>query len=529
MWENKYTVLATIQRNPDGSFARPEGKKITAFLENWKEAKPKTDEQIKKHFEKPHAAIAYITGKKNGVTVIDFDSTDSEKMILLAEACPTKMVKTERGFHFYYRYVDDPRFYTKAGIFGEGIDCRNDGGLVFCPPTPNYEVYGDYKLSELTEEGKDILLEGVEQTEKKDLKETTTRNDDLFRKICGWLNYYPEQEAWNRAVKANRDFNKGELDDKELETMFQSAKRYPQRAKEETVRKQEEKIENGDWALSIDEKQKRYTWGTYRLDHEIAILKRGNLVVLGAKRNMGKTSFSYDMAVKNAKLDHKVLYISLEMTEREIVEAIARRHAGIKIAEEYDNEIPEEKRQKMREKVGELRAVKNLVFRGVRRAEGVVWDTVKKIIDDNSPDIAFIDNLDLIGGAVGEENNERQKRIVSSLMNYTAEKNIPIILIHHYRKGQKNQSGMDELAGSGKVADAADIIINLSRLPIEDQANLTFPETNKTSLWVQKGRGYDSKQMDIYYVNGTFVDLEDIGKDGLLEKAVALFGGKLID
>ena len=274
-------------------------------------------------------------------------------------------------------------------------------------------------------------------------------------------------------------------------------------------------IKSKDNILSIDKKEKRYTWGTYRLDNEIAILKRGNLVVLGAKRNMGKTIFSFDMAVKNAKLGHRVLYISLEMEKREIIEALARKYANVTIPEEREYRIPPDKRGKMIKIINEINNLPNLIFEGARRAEGVILETVKKIMDDNKADMVFIDNLDCINGNKGEDNNERQKKIVNLLMNYTSVKNIPIILIHHYRKGNKNTSGMDEMAGSGKVADGADIIINLSRRSIEEAKadNIQFPETNKTVLWVQKGRGYDDKAMEIYFINGTFKDYDEITED----------------
>lgn len=303
--------------------------------------------------------------------------------------------------------------------------------------------------------------------------------------------------------------------------------------------KKQKKIENqisqikDDETLSIDVKEKRYTWGTYRLDNEIAILKKGNLVILAAKRNMGKTTFSFDMAVKNAKLGHKVLYISLEMSKKDILEALARKYAGITIPEERNYQIPEEKRYKMISKLNEIKSLPSLIFESTRRAEGIIWETVKKIMDDNKADIIFIDNLDCISGNQGEDNNERQKRIVNSLMNYTTANCVPVILIHHYRKGNKATSGMDELAGSGKVADSADIIINLSRRSIEEARadNIQFPETNKTVLWVQKGRGYDDKSMEIYYIDGTFCDKEDIDKNNnnLIKYAQELFGGKIID
>jgi len=519
-----YTIFCTITWDD-------QGKKTAVFLENWKTPTKKTEQEMVEHFKKIDAGIGIATGKINGLTVIDFDDMSNDLIPQLYEIAPTYCVETKKGIHFYYKY--HPYFKQGTNRFSGSVDVRNDGGLVFAPPTPNYKRWGEYSISELTPEALELLKKYEIQGTQQNIVATETRNDTLFRKMCGWLKYYPEQEAWNRSVKANKEFLKGELTDKELEIMFQSAKKYPTQENKNKIESQIQQIKQYDDTLSIDRKEKRYTWGTYRLDNEIAILKRGNLVILGAKRNMGKTTFSFDMAVKNAKLGHKVLYISLEMAKTEIMEALARKFAGITVEEEYNYRIPEEKRCKMISKLDEIKSIPNLIFESARRAEGIIFETVKKIMDNNKADVVFIDNLDLISGGAGEDNNERQKRIVSSLMNYTVANNVPIILIHHYRKGNRAVSGMDELAGSGKVADSADIIINLQRRSIEEtkEENIQFPETNRTVLWVQKGRGYDDKSMEIYYIDGTFCDKEEIDKktNSLVKYAKDLFGAKEVD
>lgn len=514
-----YTIFCTITWDDKG--------KHPVFLENWKTPTKKTDEEIVRHFKKPNAGIGIATGKENNLTVIDFDDMANELIAKLYELAPTYCVNTKKGIHFYYKY--HPYFKQGASRFSGSVDVRNDGGLVFAPPTPKYKRWGEHPIGEINNEALELLKQHELQGVTKNIVTTETRNDTLFRKMCGWLKFYPEQEAWNRTVKANKEFHKGELTDKELEIMFQSAKTYPTQEKKQVIENQLAQIKKYE-ELSIDKQEKRYTWGTYRLDNEIAILKRGNLVILGAKRNMGKTTYSFDMAIKNAKLGHKVLYVSLEMAKKDMVEALARKHAGITVEEEYNYKIPNDKRAKMLSKMEEIKTLPNLIFESARRAEGIVFDTVKKIMDEAQADIIFIDNLDCINGNAGEENNERQKRIVSQLMNYTVANNVPVILIHHYRKGNKATSGMDELAGSGKVADSADIIINLSRRSIEETKtdNIQYPETNKTILWVQKGRGYDDKSMDIYYINGTFMDKEEINRPATIKDALDIFGGVIV-
>jgi KaiC/GvpD/RAD55 family RecA-like ATPase len=517
-----YTILCKITWDQNG-------KKTALFLENWKNPTKKSIEKIQEHFKLPGAGIGIATGKINGITVIDFDSMDNELIMELYEIAPTYCVQTTKGIHFYYKY--HPYFKQGTNRFKGSVDVRNEGGLIFAPPTPNYKRWGERSIGEITPEALELLKKYEMESYQQNIVSTETRNDTLFRKMCGWLSYYDDQEAWNRSVKANKEFCKGELTDGELETMFQSAKKYPAQGKKTTVDnqlaqiKKEESLSIG--TLSIDKREKRYTWGTKKLDNEIVILKRGNLVVLGAKRNMGKTTFTFDMAVKNAKLGHRVLYISLEMEKSDIVEALARKHAGITVEEEYNYKIPEYKRTKMLKKLEDIKNTPTLIFESARRAEGIIFETVKKIMEDNPADIVFIDNLDCISGNKGEDNNERQKRIITSLMNYTTVKKIPVIMIHHYRKSNKQSSGMDEMAGSGKVADAADIIINLSRKSVEESlaAGVQYPETNKTVLWVQKGRGYDDKAMEIYFIDGTFCDYNDISNLNSLQRAQNVFGG----
>ena len=164
----------------------------------------------------------------------------------------------------------------------------------------------------------------------------------------------------------------------------------------------------------------------------------------------------------------------------------------------------------------------------MRRGEAILWGTVKSLMESEAADLIFIDNLDLISSDAREEEMVKQKRIMGNLMSFTSEKNIPVVLIHHYRKGMKGSQGMDELAGSGKIADDADILINLSRRTVEESIkdNVDFPESNRTTLWVQKGRGYTDRAEAIYFVEGSFYDRGEIPGDAIHRGQVSLMWAK---
>lgn len=251
---------------------------------------------------------------------------------------------------------------------------------------------------------------------------------------------------------------------------------------------------------------KRYTWGTDVLNHNFAIIKRENLVIIYGTRGQGKTTFIFDMANKNAKLGHKVLFYSLEMGREALISDLCRRSAGITVQEEYDYAIPRQKQEASDRKAKELDSVENLIFKGMRGDSDKSWQGILAGISEYKDlDLIIIDNLDLIGANEREDNNEKQKRIIKEMMAFTSAFKIPIILLHHQRKFSQSakSSGMDDMSGSGKVPDTADYVVRVIR---DTNPALPSPEKYKTTLHLEKARGYSEDMKSIYFHKGTFVD-----------------------
>jgi P4 family phage/plasmid primase-like protien len=95
----------------------------------------------KRVYNKAQSGFAVITGKESGVTVIDiddFEAPESQELMDLMTDC-NMVVKTRRGFHYYYKY--NPQIKTVSGDEKKKlgikvpIDTRGDGGLIYAPPT----------------------------------------------------------------------------------------------------------------------------------------------------------------------------------------------------------------------------------------------------------------------------------------------------------------------------------------------------------------------------------------------------------
>ncbi len=479
-------------------------------LIKWQEFQTRraNEQEINKWFKIfPDMQIAIVTGKISGLIVVDVDKSDID----LSWLPETAIIKTgSGGFHYYYKYC--PGVNNKVRI-KDYIDLRGDGGFVVCPPSVNLKgKYEIIKYRGLAPFPVNLFKQNIDPLVYRQSYQGDyvgygqgERNDQMTRWIGHLLaKIHPsewESIAWNAVVDANAK-NMPPLGEGELRSIFNS---ISNKERNNTTERWYKKAEGEKINLIVKDNYKsRYTWGTNQLDKYFAIIKRGDFIIIGARRNSGKTVFSFDMAFKNALLGHNVLYLSLEMDEEKILSDFARKYAGITIEEEYNYQIPDYKQKAFQRKIDEIKSINNLYFRGMRRGNGTTWGViVKKINEFSNLDLIFIDNLDLIDGEAKENDFDRQKRITKLIMNFTEEKKIPVVLIHHHRKTQAKDFGADELAGSGKIADNADIILKIAR---NDDPAAVYPEKYRSRLFQQKGRGYGEANRDIYFMRGTFAD-----------------------
>jgi len=138
-------TLETIKENLTNGIVSFSGFTLTTYMNKKGEEKKKFGEYPWKHFNKDNCLkqqningnLAVICGEVSGITVIDFDDEESYDQMrkdfgILDEF---KLVKTFRGFHIYGKY--NPNFITDSNVFEKypKVDIRNDGGMVFAPPT----------------------------------------------------------------------------------------------------------------------------------------------------------------------------------------------------------------------------------------------------------------------------------------------------------------------------------------------------------------------------------------------------------
>lgn len=80
----------------------------------------------------PNANIGIATGKMSGLWVVDVDGDYPAEFPQLPK---TTTVKTSKGRHYYFRYLEGMSIGCRTKIGEHHVDIRGDGGYIVAPPS----------------------------------------------------------------------------------------------------------------------------------------------------------------------------------------------------------------------------------------------------------------------------------------------------------------------------------------------------------------------------------------------------------
>jgi replicative DNA helicase len=256
-----------------------------------------------------------------------------------------------------------------------------------------------------------------------------------------------------------------------------------------------------DFAQMLEPNGIPFTWGTTELDKTLSPIERNHMILFAGEQGSGKTAYTLDMAIRNAKLGHRVVYVTLEMTRKQMLTRVARSYAGITPEEWRTKNIPECKKDPFIRKGNELSAINNLQIVGTEMVMATC-EELGAMVRTAEADLMIIDNLDLINRESGEDEISGDMRITKFFMEFTSEYNIPVLLVHHFNK-------MGKIRGSQKIVDNADMVMFGSR---DKDPDACREAKARFSIVQGKDREFGNfASVNIYFRSGSFYDsLEDL-------------------
>ncbi len=232
------------------------------------------------------------------------------------------------------------------------------------------------------------------------------------------------------------------------------------------------------------------------LDKYITGLNKSDLVLIGARPAMGKTSFALNLAHNVSVVQHKkCVFFSLEMTNNQLAERLLASQSGIESRKFRTGELTDDEWVRL----GNAASVFYDAELYLSDASAITVPEMKSIVRRmRDVDCVIIDYLGLISSAERTENRVQEvTKITKNLKMMAKDLNIPVVCCAQLSRGtegrgKSHRPQLSDLRESGSIEQDADIVMFLYR---EEYYSAEQPEDkqeeidkDKTELIVAKNR-----------------------------------------
>ncbi len=273
------------------------------------------------------------------------------------------------------------------------------------------------------------------------------------------------------------------------------------------------------------DKYKGFTTGFTDLDKAITGLNRSDLLIIGARPAMGKTSLALNLARNTAMMGKKkVLFFSLEMTKEQLAQRVLSTEARVESTKMRTGNISGDEWAKLATATALL---SNCELYFDDTSNMTVSEMKSRIRRLRDVDAVFVDYLQLMkSGTRVESRVQEVSEITRNLKLMAKDLNIPVVVLAQLARttegrGKSHKPQLSDLRESGSIEQDADIVIMLYRDEYyaaekdDGPTEMERPAVNEAEFIIAKNRHGPTTTVKVAW-NGDytlFSNLETIRND----------------
>lgn len=219
-------------------------------------------------------------------------------------------------------------------------------------------------------------------------------------------------------------------------------------------------------------------------------------------RGVGKTTFSLQIADKIANKNKNVAYVSLEMSEEQIIQKLLAKRARVNSRKIRNGDLDDNEIDRIGLACGEISELTLSILTRANTIQQIEIEA-RRMKNRNKLDLLVIDYLQLVRNLGNFKSREQEVADISrTLKLLSLELEIPIIaLCQLNRNASKNEPTLADIRESGSIEQDADNVIFLYQ---EDEEN------NIVTVDLQKQRAGNTGKSRLKFnkVNSEFVNIE---------------------
>ena len=242
------------------------------------------------------------------------------------------------------------------------------------------------------------------------------------------------------------------------------------------------------------------------IDKKTAGFQKGDLVIIGARPAMGKTTFAQNLAYNIASINSKgVLFFSMEMAANEIIERMISDVSGVNNWNIRTGNVSDEEFAKIGDAMAEMNEIPIYIDDTSSMTIMELRNKARRAAHDHDIGIIIIDYLQLLDGSDRYKGQRVQEvtEISRGLKILARELNVPVVALAQLSRnvtGRENPRPiLSDLRESGSIEQDADLVMFLHRPDYYKQNDDNYEETHITEVIIAKHRHGETGKIELYF------------------------------
>lgn len=250
--------------------------------------------------------------------------------------------------------------------------------------------------------------------------------------------------------------------------------------------------------------------GIEPMDEEYGGFDRTDLIIVAGRPGMGKTELTINIANSIGRQKGKGLFISMEMSDMQVVERHVADRAGLSIGVLRNPlDMLDEHYTRLTNATGTLMDEQNYVLDGSFTVDEIITHAERMNMGDEGLSFLAIDYLQLIPKPKADRPDLAIAEITRKLKQFCLRNKVPVILLSQLNRGVEGRSEkrptMGDLRESGAIEQDADVII----FPYRDEVYHENSDMKGIAeIIIGKYRSGQPKTFYMGWKNGHFTNID---------------------
>jgi replicative DNA helicase len=255
------------------------------------------------------------------------------------------------------------------------------------------------------------------------------------------------------------------------------------------------------------------------IDEKLLGLRPGQMIVVGARPGVGKTSFALNLAAQAAAGGASVALFSLEMSSVEIAQRLLSSYAKIGLQDIRSANIKPQDWQKILEATSDLSRLDIMIDDTPGTTVTEIRAKARRMLHGKENGLVIIDYLQLVSSPPNRRGDGNRATEVSEMSRgikiMAKDLGVPVIALSQLSRAVESRTGkrpqLSDLRESGSIEQDADIVILLDRSMTDEEADRPDrPDPNVTQFIIAKNRSGPLGTIDLVFLPGStrFVEID---------------------